>query len=77
MGMVLMVIGIGAMAAFISQVSASLVESRLKGSQDRENLRNAMASEVKDRINHLDRLTDSELALLMKMIQALREAKTD
>jgi len=75
MGMVLMVIGIGIMTAFISQVSATLVESRLTRSHETGNLRDKMVSEIKDRIDHIDKLSDSELDLLMDMIQRLRTCK--
>ena len=75
MGMVLMVIGIGIMTAFIATVSATLVESRMKRSEDRGSLRDVMLSEIKDKIDHIDKLSDSELDLLMKMILALRSTK--
>jgi voltage-gated potassium channel len=44
MGMFLMVIGIGIMTAFISGVSATIVEGRLKQEPDREGLRGTLAA---------------------------------
>lgn len=75
MGMALMVIGIGVMTAFISQVSATLVQSRLAKTHDAEGIRQTLASQIKDRIDHIDKLSDSEMALLTKMIQALHETQ--
>lgn len=72
MGMVLMVIGIGIMATFISQVSATLVESRIKGKEERSDLRTRMISEVKSGIDHIDKMSDGEVSLLIQMIQTLR-----
>lgn len=72
MGMFLMVIGIGVMAAFISQVSATLVESRIKRDTEKDNLRTSIITEIKGRIDNIDKLSDSEVSLLMQMIQALR-----
>lgn len=76
-GMVLMVVGIGVMAAFISQVSATLVESRFKPNHDAESLGDTLASEIKHSIDRIDTLTDTEVSLLMKMIQDLRDARIE
>jgi len=71
-GMGLMVVGIGVMAAFISQVSATLVESRIKRSSEQHDFRETIMSEIKARIDNIDELSENDLALLMQMIQALR-----
>ena len=72
MGMVLMVIGIGVMAAFISQVSATLVESRIKRNSTNDDFKTAIISEIKSRLDKIDELTESEVSLLLQTIQTLR-----
>ena len=72
MGMGLMVVGIGVMAAFISQVSATLVESRIKRNSEKNDFRSAIISEIKSRIDTIDSLTEDEVSLLMQTIQTLR-----
>ena len=72
MGMVLMVVGIGVMAGFISQVSATLVESRIKHNTEKDDFRTSIVKEIKDRIDKIDKLSESEVSLLMQMIQTLR-----
>ncbi len=72
-GMFLMVIGIGVMTAFISQVSAALVESRMRQAPVKPDLKNAVTSEIINRIENIDKLSDSEVSLLLKMIQALKD----
>jgi voltage-gated potassium channel len=73
MGMVLMVIGIGVMAAFISQVSATLVESRIKKEVKKDDLHTSMVSEIKDRLDRIDELSENDVALLWVLIQTLRQ----
>ena len=72
MGMVLMVVGIGVMAALISQVSAALVEKRLKKEPEKDDLRTSMISQIKDKLDKIDELSDSEVTLLTDMIRTLR-----
>ncbi|HEY94639.1 MAG TPA: potassium channel family protein [Dehalococcoidia bacterium] len=72
MGMVLMVVGIGVMAALISQVSAALVEKKLKKEPEKEDLRTSMISEIKDRLDRIDELSESDVVLLTVMIKKLR-----
>jgi len=74
-GMLLMIIGIGAMSAFISQISATLVEARFKRNDGTESLEDSLASEIKYRIDRIDTLTDNEANLLMNMIRNLRDKK--
>jgi len=71
-GMVLMVVGIGVMAALISQVSAALVEKKLKKEPEKEDLRTSMISEIKDRLDRIDELSESDVVLLTVMIKKLR-----
>ncbi|MFC1977360.1 ion transporter [Chloroflexota bacterium] len=71
MGMVLMVVGIGVMAGFISQVSATLVESRMKRNEE-DGIRTSIVTEIKNRIDRIEKLSESEVALLIQMIQTLR-----
>jgi voltage-gated potassium channel len=75
MGMGLMVVGIGVMAAFISEVSATLVESRMKRNSEKEDFRTAVISEIKRRLDDIDKLSDTEVSLLAKMIQTLRSTE--
>jgi len=75
MGMGLMVVGIGVMTAFISQVSAALVESRLRQSTKNNDLRSTLISEIKDRLDNIDKLTESDFSLLIQMIQTLKADK--
>lgn len=75
MGMVLMVVGIGVMAAFISQVSATLVESRLKSNSKVDDFKSNVISEIKNKLDNLDKLNESEVSLLIKTIQMLRSEK--
>jgi voltage-gated potassium channel len=74
MGMFLMVVGIGVMTAFISQVSATLVESRLKqrGEREKDGFKSAIISEIKNGIDNIDKLSESEVSLLMQMIKTLK-----
>jgi voltage-gated potassium channel len=72
MGMGLMVIGIGIMAAFISQVSATLVESRFKQNAMKGDLRSNIITEIKSRIDRVDKLSEKEMSVLIQMIQTLR-----
>jgi voltage-gated potassium channel len=76
-GMILMIIGIGVMGTFISQVSATLVESRVKASTRTEDMKTALVSEIKHQIDNIDRLTDTEMALLVNLINDLRNAKSE
>ncbi|MFC1900449.1 ion transporter [Chloroflexota bacterium] len=75
MGMLLMIIGIGVMATAISQVSATLVESRLEKSEKDKNLKDEITEKIKDGIDRIDTLTDNELSLLLQMIQSLKSSK--
>ena len=75
MGMILMVVGIGIMAALISQVSAVLVESRLKRENKRKGLKDSLALEIKDRVESIDGLSSDELKLLINMIRTLHTSK--
>lgn len=77
MGMVLMIVGIGVMAAFISQVSATLVESRIKRDTQKDNFKTTITTEIKNQIDKIDELSESEVSLLMQMIQTLRLKKAD
>lgn len=72
MGMVLMIVGIGVMTAFISEVSATLIELRMKRNPENNDFRTAIVSEIKSRIDNIDKLSESEVSLLLKSIQALR-----
>ncbi len=72
MGMVLMVVGIGVMAGFISQVSATLVESRMRRGAENDDFRTSVITEIKSRIDKIDKLSDGEVSLLVQMIQTLR-----
>jgi len=70
-GMLLIVVGIGVMAAFISQVSATLVESRIKRRVEGD-LKATVISEIKNRLDNIEKLSDTEVSLMMQMIQSLR-----
>ncbi len=72
MGMILMVVGIGTMAAFISQVSATLVESRIKRRAEKDDLKATVISEIKNRLDNIEKMSDGEVTLMMQMIQSLR-----
>jgi len=75
-GMILMLFGIGVMASLISQVSATLVESRIKkDASKKDDLRTNMIAEIKNRIDNIDLLTESEMSLLIQMIQTLKVDK--
>lgn len=72
MGMGLMAVGIGVMAAFISQVSATLVESRMTPNLEKDDFKAAIVSEIEGGIDNIDKLSENEVSLLMQMIQTLR-----
>jgi voltage-gated potassium channel len=74
-GMVLMVIGIGIMTAFISQISATLVEGRLKKIEHPSHLKTDIKNDIKKHIDQIDKLSDEEADLLIKMIESLRQSK--
>ncbi len=71
-GMALMVVGIGIMAALISEVSAAMVTSRLRRAESRNSLRERLTAEIKGHIDNIDKLSEADVALLMKMIGTLR-----
>jgi voltage-gated potassium channel len=70
-GMVLMVVGIGVMAAFIAQVSATLVESRIKKRVEGD-LKATVITEIKNRLDNIEKMSDTEVSLMVQMIQSLR-----
>ena len=76
-GMLLMVVGIGAMATLISQVSASLVESRMgKRAQQPEVAESDIESLVQT-VGKLPQLSDAELGTLLRdIIDLHRKART-
>lgn len=77
MGMVLMVVGIGVMSAFISQVSATMVENRIRhNNREKDDFKTTLLNEIKHRLDNIENLSDSELELLMKSIQTLRLQET-
>ena len=75
-GMILMVIGIGIMAALISQISATLVQRRLEKKIAFDNLKDTMISEMKKSLDNIENLTDHEIDLLTDMMKLLRSGKT-
>ncbi len=71
-GMLLMVVGIGVMAALISQVSATLVESRLARSRGRRPaLPAAVMERLQSEVGRVGDLSDVELATLLREIVEL------
>ena len=76
MGMSLMVIGIGVMTAFISGVSATIVESRLRKDRDDNSLKGTLTAEIQDKISNIDKLSEEDMALLLRMIETLRQSKS-
>lgn len=72
MGMVLMVVGIGVMAAFISQISATLVERRMKVPEKTSSLHDDLAEQIKSRIDTIQEMDEKDMALLIEMIETLR-----
>jgi len=76
MGMFLMVVGIGVMAALISQVSAVLVESRLKQASKQIGLKDTITLEIQNKIENIDKLSNDELQLLLNMIKTLSSKET-
>jgi voltage-gated potassium channel len=74
-GMVMMVMGIGVMAAFISQVSATIIESRLQGSTSESDFKLKLKVHVKDTIDGLEKLSDEEMDVLVRTIHSLRKLK--
>ncbi|HEY41667.1 MAG TPA: potassium channel family protein [Dehalococcoidia bacterium] len=76
MGMGLMVIGIGIMAAFISQVSATIVESRLRSGKRDSALKETLTAEIKDKIDRIHELSEEDTVLLLNLIKTLRQSET-
>ena len=76
MGMSLMVIGIGVMAALISGVSATIVESRLQKDRGDGSFKETLTAEIQDKISNIDKLSEEDVALLFRMIEALRQSKS-
>lgn len=71
-GMVLMVVGIGVMAALISQVSATLVESRLaRIRRPRAATSAAAVARLQATVGRVGELTDVELATLLRELVEL------
>ena len=68
-GMLLMVVGIGVMAVLISQVSATLVESRMaRSKQPVETPPETDVGRLQDAVGHIGELSDTELVGLLKEI---------
>ena len=67
-GMFLMVVGIGAMAALISQVSAALVESRMSKTTTSGQARNKDLESLSETLGRLPQLSDAELGGLIRDI---------
>jgi len=72
LGMVLMVIRMGVISAFIAQVGATIVESRLSTARAADDLRSRMVAEMKRKLDDVERLTDAEVDLLVQTINTLR-----
>lgn len=72
MGIFLMVVGIGVMAALISEVSAVMVEARIRNDTVQSDLKMSMINEIKSHIDKIETLSESEVTLLMQMIRTLR-----
>lgn len=72
MGMLLMIVGIGVMAAFISQVSATLVESKMRHNEHTDDLKTLITNDIKNKLDNIDKLNDNEVYLLIETIKALR-----
>lgn len=70
-GMLLMVVGIGVMTVLISQVSATLVESRMaRRRQSVETSPETDVGQLQYAVGHIGELSDTELAVLLKEIVA-------
>ncbi len=67
-GMLLMVVGIGVMAALISQVSAALVESRMSKTTTSGGARNEDLESLSDSLRRLPQLSDAEVGVLIRDI---------
>jgi len=77
-GMLLMVVGVGAMAAFVSQVSAALVESRLAKRAGLRNVGVAQLEVLIQTVGRLPQLSDAELgSLLHDIVDAHRQARAE
>jgi len=71
-GMALMVVGIGVMAALISQVSATLVEARMARTRTPRSALSAMAvARLQTTVGRVGELTDVELATLLRELVEL------
>jgi voltage-gated potassium channel len=75
-GMLLMIVGIAVMTAFIAQVSATIVESRLQPFAEK-NLKATVKQEIKKNIDKLDKLSDEEVQFLIQMIHSVRQQEGD
>ena len=75
-GMILMVVGIAVMTAFIAQVSATIVESRIQPFAEK-NLKATVKKEIKKNIDKLDKLSDEEVQFLIQMIHSVRRQEGD
>jgi hypothetical protein len=64
------------MTALISQVSATLVQSRLEKINTSNKLKHSMISEIKKSLDNIENLTDHEIDLLTDMMKLLRSEKT-
>ena len=72
-GMMLMVVGIGVMAALISQVSATIVESRMARTRRRRRaVPAAVVARLQATVGRVGDLSDAELATLLREIVQLQ-----
>jgi voltage-gated potassium channel len=72
LGMIWMIIGMVVMADLISELSARLVESRIKR-RDGDELRDKMVEEIKARVERIDQLDEDEMKMLVNIMHALRQ----
>lgn len=72
-GMVLMIVGVGVMAGLISQVSATLVESRISRKNKGSDLKTKIVEELKNKLDKIEDLSEANVALMVKMINTLNK----
>jgi len=75
LGVILMFVGISFIGVFISSLGATLTERRFKTTEKPKTITDETIEIIKSKIDRLGQLSTEELKTLIKMIEAIHEAK--
>jgi voltage-gated potassium channel len=76
-GMILMISGTIIVSMLVGFLSASLVEARINRREQESHFKKQLKSHIKEEIDHIDKLNDKDVTLLIKMIETLHKEEKD